>query len=273
MLNVQTGFLDVPGTRLYYEVAGVGDPIVFVHGLNVNCSMWDAQFAEFARDHRVIRFDMRGFGKTDMTEEPFTNYGDMVALFDHLGVDKAVIVGLSFGGYSSLEFALAHPERVRGMVLLASGLFGRPMSEARKRALEEMNEVKLTRDLDKIIELNVNQWLNGPGQPADRTSPVVQEHFKRMLRHTFTKEQVNNVPTFLDPPVKDRLHELNVPTLAIAGELDFPDYAEIARLLAEHNRQAKALILPNVAHMINMEAPHKVNALIREFLLQLPSKE
>ena len=90
--------------------------------------------------------------------------------------------------------ALAHPERVRGLVLLASGLFGRPMSEARKRALEEMNEVKLTGDLDKIIELNVNQWLNGPGQPADRTSPVVQEHFKRMLRHTFTKKQVNNVP-------------------------------------------------------------------------------
>ena len=119
-----TGYVDVPGGRLYYEVAGQGQPILFNHADVSDHSMWDEQVAAFAPNYRVITYDKRGFGKTTSEDGAYSPREDIVALLAHLGVARSFVVGLSNGGAQALDFTLEHPEMVDGLVVVAGGVSG-----------------------------------------------------------------------------------------------------------------------------------------------------
>src|SRR5712692_459533 len=114
---VISGYAPADGTSLYYEVAGVGSPVVLVHPGQGGCVLWDRQFLPFAREHRVIRYDARGFGRSERPNAPFSPYEDLRAVLDAIGVAWAALVGLSLGGVTSIDFAIAYPERVSALVL------------------------------------------------------------------------------------------------------------------------------------------------------------
>ena len=119
-------FLDRSGVKIYYEDHGHGPPILLSHGYAATCRMWDAQIAAFSQHHRIIVWDMRGHGETDDPEDPAAysearTVADMAALLGHYGIERAVIGGLSLGGYMSLGFHLAHPEMVRALMLFDTG--------------------------------------------------------------------------------------------------------------------------------------------------------
>ncbi len=123
--QMETGYAEVNGTRLYYEMAGEGEPIVMIHGLGWDTRSWDNQFAEFAKQYKVIRYDMRGFGKSDMpTDQPYAHADDLKALLDHLDVNAAHVIGHSFGGEIAINFALAYPEATRSLVLIEPDIQG-----------------------------------------------------------------------------------------------------------------------------------------------------
>ena len=114
MMNIGTGFTDANGAKIYYEVAGGGPPLVFVHGYALDRRMWDDQFEIFAPRYRVVRYDLRGFGRSGVpTAAPFSNHDDLRRLFDVLGIERAHICGLSMGGGVTIDFALEYPDRVR----------------------------------------------------------------------------------------------------------------------------------------------------------------
>ena len=124
-MNSQQGFIEVNGTRLYYEMAGAGDAVVFLHGFTLDTRMWDDQFERFAEQYHVIRYDLRGFGQSAVpTDAPYAHFDDLKALLDALGIEQAHLVGLSKGGGVALDFALAFPTYVRGLVLIDSILGG-----------------------------------------------------------------------------------------------------------------------------------------------------
>jgi 3-oxoadipate enol-lactonase len=102
----ETGTADVNGARMYYEVVGEGEPLVLVHAGIADSRMWEAQITAFADRYRVIRYDMRGFGRTQIVEGPFSHHEDLRSLLDFLGLDRANIVGCSMGGGAVLDFAL-----------------------------------------------------------------------------------------------------------------------------------------------------------------------
>src|ERR671936_3184279 len=108
--------------QLHYEVAGAGPPVVFVHAGIADSRMWDAQFASFADDFRVVRYDIAGFGRSPLRGGPFCHWRDLVALLDELRIEQAALVGNSFGGRIALDVAIAAPERVSALVLVAPGL-------------------------------------------------------------------------------------------------------------------------------------------------------
>jgi 3-oxoadipate enol-lactonase len=110
--NVQTGSVAVGGTRLSYDELGKGPTLVLIPGVYMYRHMWDDQFAAFAAHHRVIRYDIRGFGESPLPQEPYTDRHDLYELLTHLGVGRATVLGLSLGGIIALEFALEHPELV-----------------------------------------------------------------------------------------------------------------------------------------------------------------
>src|SRR5439155_21106094 len=115
--NVQHGYCDVNGGKIYYEVAGQGHVLVLIHGGQLDRRMWDEQFQFFAQKYRVIRYDVRGFGNSPAATKPYSNTEDLAALLKCLKVDKAYLVGLSLGGMTAINFALIHPEMVDALAL------------------------------------------------------------------------------------------------------------------------------------------------------------
>ena len=112
-------FATINGTRLYFEIAGSGQPLVLIHGFTLDLRMWDDQFERLTREFQVIRYDMRGFGQSaPPTGERYAHADDLRDLLDHLRVDKAHLVGLSKGGAIALDFTLAYPRRVNKLVLI-----------------------------------------------------------------------------------------------------------------------------------------------------------
>ena len=112
-------------TRLYYEVAGSGHPLVFIHGFTLDTRMWDDQFETFAREYQVVRYDRRGFGKSSLpVDEDYAHADDLAALLEHLGIDRAYVLGLSGGGASAIDFALTYPEAIDGLITVDTVLRG-----------------------------------------------------------------------------------------------------------------------------------------------------
>src|SRR5262249_35833275 len=129
--GAESGSAPVNGTRLYYEIAGEGEPVVLLEGGQLDRRMWDDQFAAFSRKYRVIRFDVRGFGSSAARSGPYHSHEDLFALLEYLHIPSAHLVGLSLGGRIAIDLALTHPEKVLTLVLAGPGLSGFPWSDAR----------------------------------------------------------------------------------------------------------------------------------------------
>src|SRR4051794_29903296 len=113
----QQGFADVNETQLYYEVAGAGDPLVFVHGHTLDTRMWDDQFALFAERYRVLRYDLRGYGRSaSPPDRPYSHSDDLMALLTRFDMAPATLVGLSLGGLVVVDFAVTYPDAIRALV-------------------------------------------------------------------------------------------------------------------------------------------------------------
>src|SRR2546428_3176283 len=125
----QSGYAEVNAGRLYYETAGSGEPIIFVHGFTLDMRMWDDQFPVFAQRYRVIRYDARGFGKSSASTSPFSIRADLKGVLDHLGVKQAHVVGLSMGGRYATDFTLEFPGMVKSLTLIDSGIAGASLPE------------------------------------------------------------------------------------------------------------------------------------------------
>jgi 3-oxoadipate enol-lactonase len=121
------GIAEVNGTSLYYEIVGSGHPLVLIHGFGLDTRMWDDQFEAFAQHYRVVRYDMRGYGKTaPPADEGYSHTDDLKALLEYLRIDRAHILGQSRGGAVAIDFALAHPEATGALVLVDPVLGGHP---------------------------------------------------------------------------------------------------------------------------------------------------
>src|SRR5712692_3213994 len=185
-LQKETGFLGDEGARLYYEVAGEGHPLLLIHAGIADSRMWDEQFSVFAQHYRVIRYDMRGYGKTEVPAGPVSNHGDVANLLSHLHVEKAHILGISFGGLVALDFTLAYPEMVAALILVTPGVSGRQPSERERQFNEEENAYLEKEDLAGATEVNLRTWVDGPKRTPEQVDPAVRERVRQMQLHAFT---------------------------------------------------------------------------------------
>jgi 3-oxoadipate enol-lactonase len=266
--TAETGFVEVEGGQLYYEVAGSGQPLVLVHAGVADCRMWDEQFSAFAQRYRVIRYDTRGFGKTTSGDVSFSNRQDIVDLLRHLGIERTAILGLSRGGQIAIDFTLEHPEMVTALIAVAAGVSGfeGPATDAEKQLFTEYERLEEEKDYETLTEFEVRVWADGPGQPAGRAAASVRERLREMIANNYRLHHEQTQPRVLEPPAVDRLGEIQVPTLVIWGDLDFSDVGAAMGLLAERVSGAQQVGFPGVAHMVNMEQPERFNAVVLDFL-------
>jgi 3-oxoadipate enol-lactonase len=263
----ETGFLDLDGTRLYYEVGGSGLPILLLHAGIGDSRMWDVLFAEWSQSYRVIRCDMRGFGRTELAGGEFSDHGDLERLLDHLSVDRAVVVGPSYGGQVALDLALASTTRVLALVLVSPNVSGWPPPGELKSFAKEEGEALDDKDLDAAVALNVRTWVDGPHRGIDVVNPKVREAVATMQRQVFEMEIPKGfAPHDLEPAAWGRLKEIDVKTLVLAGDLDLACFQQLAAHVADSLPNASLVTLPAVAHVPFMEAPEAFGAAVRSFL-------
>ncbi|HEX5506705.1 MAG TPA: alpha/beta fold hydrolase [Thermomicrobiales bacterium] len=263
--EVTTGYADVNGARLYYEVAGAGHPLVLNHAGIADCRMWDEQFAAFAAHYRVVRYDMRGSGRSNDPPGPFSGRGDLYGLMTALGIARAHLVGLSMGGSLVLDMAIEHPDMVTALVPVAAGLGGHA-GTGRDEQEEALEAAMAADDYARANEIDLQVWVDGPRRAPGQVDPTVRERVREMNAGIYAQLPNQGTLQRMDPPAAARLGEITAPTLVIAGDGDVPDILDIADVLAAGIAGARKVIIPGVAHMVNMERPAEFNRLVLDFL-------
>ena len=256
---------EVNGTRLYYEVAGSGDPVVLVHAFTLDTRMWNEQFDLLARDFRVIRYDARGFGKSAAPKpgEPYSNAEDLAALLNHLDARKPHVVGLSMGGRFALDYAVTYPDGLRSLVVIDGVIGGWQWSREWLAAYAPVVEAGRRRDVAQAKSL----WLGLPLFAPARAQPAVGARLKQMVDDYSGWHFVNQNPErAISPPAVGRLGAVRAPTLVLVGERDLPDFHRMSERLERDIPGARRATIGGAGHMANMEAPDAVNKALGGFL-------
>jgi 3-oxoadipate enol-lactonase len=252
----------VSGGRLAFETRGEGIPLVFVHGFSFDMRTWDPQVAALSRDFQVVRYDLRGFGKSSLPAGPYSHVQDLQALIEHLGLSAPVLIGLSLGANVALNFALDHPHALRGLVLASSGLPGFAWSEPRPP--DAAAAVAKSQGVEQARQF----WLNHPLFAATRRSPAAFAKVRGMIEE-YSGWHWCNVNPAAQAGVIDRLSECVTPTLVMSGDLDVPGYRQIAAKLSHDIPGAALLTFPDAGHVINEEDPAGFSAAVLEFVRKI----
>jgi len=264
-------FADLNGARIRYEVQGQGQPLVLIHAGIANLTMWDDQVDVFTEFFQVIRYDIRGWGESMEPPGPYSDYEDLRALLDHLQVDRAAIVGVSFGGGIAIDFALAYPDRVSALVLVGSALNGYDATEddwsgellQKDKALDEAYEQG---DKARAAELGVQIWVDGLYRQPTEVDPDFRARALALMLHTFELPDGEGERQPLEPPSVCRLQEMNQPTLVVIGELDVPEMFSVVDMLQNEISNARKVIMVGATHLPNMEKPAEFNRIVLDFL-------
>ncbi len=265
---IKENFTSVNGVNLYFETKGKGDALLLIHAGVGDSRMWDSQFEALSKTHFVIRCDLRGFGQSDMQPGTFSYYEDISALLNYLNVEKASLIGISFGGYVAIDFSLAYPEKVKSLILGSPALGGYKFKTEEVLAFFEVeNEALEHGDLAKATELNLKMWVDGPNRTIEEVRDKMREQVREMQMNIFSQPEVDKVEEKeLSPPAVDRLQELAMPLLIIIGDNDVKEFQMISNFIAKSVKKVKKFVISEAAHLPNMEKPDKFNRIVIDFL-------
>ncbi|CAG6391217.1 alpha/beta hydrolase [Streptomyces cocklensis] len=245
---------------LTYDVSGTGPTLLLLHSSVCDRRMWDPQWAPLAAaGYRVVRCDFRGFGDSPMGASPYSEAGDVLDLLDHLGADRAAVVGASYGGKVALQVAAHRPERVTDLLLLCPGMPGHvPGPDLRSFGARE-DAFLAAGDIEGAVELNVEMWL---GPEADGQA---REQVRVMQRRAF-EVQTAAAEDFSQAGPEVDLADVTARCLAVSGAHDVADFRAIAAELPGRIAGARHLELPWAGHLPGLERPGEVTRLVTEFL-------
>jgi pimeloyl-ACP methyl ester carboxylesterase len=237
---------------------------------------WDDQFALFAQRYQVIRYDQRGFGDSGLITrgEAYSARQDLYALLTFLGVQRTYLVGVSGGGALAIDFTLEHPEMVDALIPVTAGVSGIHLLEETLRmypealrAAENIDVAFEKHDIAQAVEYSLELWTDGPGRLPGQADPMVRERVREMTMRNWMRPdeeaQTETPPLPLEPPARDRLSEIGVPTLVVLGEWDVPNPLE--HLVAQISG-AQKVVIGQTAHHPFMEKPAEFNRIVLDFL-------
>lgn len=264
------------GVRLYYEESGSGIPVIFVHEYAGDHRSWEPQMRHFGQRYRAITYAARGYPPSDVPAD-VAKYSqsraadDIGAVLDHLGIDKAHVVGLSMGGFATLHFGFRHASRARSLVVAGCGYGAEPDQRARFRAeAEAIADFIATQGITVFAE----KYAYGPTRVQfENKDPRGFAEFKAQLaEHSALGARNTQLGVQRERPslyeLVDQMKALTVPTLVLTGDEDWPCLAP-GILLKQHISTAALAVMPNCGHAINIEDPDEFNRLVSAFLAQV----
>ncbi|HXZ56773.1 MAG TPA: alpha/beta fold hydrolase [Gaiellaceae bacterium] len=254
---------------IYTEVAGEGPALALVHEGICDSRMWDGQWESYARRFRVLRGDLRGFGRTPFEAGRYSNARDLIEALELHDFERVALLGVSLGGRVALEVALARPDLVRALVLVAPGLPGHDWSKEAVAGWAEEEAALEAGDLDAAVEVNLRMWVDGPRRSPDEVDAAVRARVGEMQRRALelqvsVGDRAEEV--LLVPDLAERLGEVGVPTLVLVGDEDLPDMHAISDRLAREIPGARHATIAATAHVPSMERPVEFDELVLGFL-------
>ncbi len=262
------GEIDINGARLHVTLTGEGSPVVLVHSGITDSRMWGDQLVALAAHHRVVSYDLRGFGRSTIPAEAYAHHEDLRALLDACEVESAILVGASFGGEVVLAFAVAYPERIEALVLvntLAGMTEPSPELQSGWRAVDAAFR---SGSVDDAVERELRMWVDGLHRSPGDVDPDVRERVREMDAALLIRAAEQDAATETEPasPVREGLGTIAVPVLVVVGLLDLPDALASAETLVAGIPGARRLNIPDAAHLPSMERPDVVNSAIEAFI-------
>ena len=255
-------YVDLNGQKIFYEdTGGEGPPVVLGHGFLMDLSMFDPQVAVLAPAFRVIRFDARGFGRTESDGNRFTYWDsaeDCIRLLDHLGIERAVVGGMSQGGFLALRAALKWPDRVKALVLISTQA-GIDDAETRAGQLGMLDTWRKQGPIDPIVHAIASLILGGPEHWEPWVSRWRATDIERLVAPTLALLEREELT--------DRLSEIRQPAIVFHGDADTAISIERGRLLADKLPGCKQFVaVKGAAHASNFTHADQVNPPLLAFL-------
>jgi pimeloyl-ACP methyl ester carboxylesterase len=263
--------LSVPGAELYYEAEGPASApaVLLIHAGIASLRMWDCLVPTLVEDHYVVRFDTRGFGQTRTEDVTFSDRTDALDVLDHLGVQRACVVGSSRGGRIGLDLALEAPDRITGVVTVGSTPSGLPdveLTDAEDAAFDSIDDAYAQQDWPRVVELETRLWAIAPTRDAATLDPDFVSTAYALNRPNAGHRAEAPIAAPADPTAYEAINDLQVPLLATVGEFDLsPELAAQAFLVSALSR-AEGYIFSDTAHLPSVEHPDEFNAVLRGWL-------
>ncbi|MCP5096416.1 MAG: alpha/beta hydrolase [Chloroflexi bacterium] len=261
-------FANVNGTKIHYQEVGGGQNLVLLHAGVAHMGMWEPQMATLTQQFRVLRYDVRGWGQTASPPGTFYDHEDLAALLDHVGMETAVFVGCSWGGKIAIDFALHYPKRVQALILVGSGVGGYEftITDPIQQIYDQMEKAFEQEEVQHASSLFARIWADGLSRTSTQVNPQFRQQAVQLMVDLFSTPEGEGERKELDPPGKERLQEIQTPTLVIIGEHDTDDVKNIANLLSTQIPDAKRIDMANTAHLPNMEHAGQFDEIVVDFI-------
>lgn len=266
--------LDLPGAELHYETAGRASApaLLLIPAGIATLRMWDEHVGALSAEHLVVRYDPRAFGGTRHDEAvPFWNHRDAISLLDHLGVERATVVGASRGGAIAIDVALHAPERVAGLVTVSARVGGHPEvpidADAQAR-FDEVEAIDPAVDAARMLRLEAELFAAGVGRGADDLDPAFLARARELALPNVAHALDDGDMRALEPAAAARLGAIGVPSLAMVGELDFAPFLAQFDTLAASLPDVTAHRLAGTAHLPSVERPEEFSRLLLAWLAE-----
>lgn len=255
------------GLTLEVEEAGTGPAALLLHAGVSERHMWDAQWSWLPESHRTVRWDWRGYGTTPHVPGPFSYAEDVRAVLDALGIERATLIGCSFGGAAAIQVAIQHPKRVERLVVVAPGIPGYqwPDPPEVQQLFAEGQEAFSQEDIPRALAIMEKVWLVGPLRDRRLVDPVYLARAHELLR---LADQSDNAAVSLDDEwsAVGRLAEIAIPVLIIVGSDDVPSLRTGSEFLAEVLPDARYALIADAAHLPSLEQPVVFNRILGQWL-------
>jgi len=262
-----SGLVRAFGANIHYDLAGEGPTLVLLHTGLADSRMFDAQFDLFARHCHVLRYDLPGYGRSSRPDRPYAQHELLRELLEQLGLERATLLGASLGGAIALDFSLAYPSMVDGLITVAAGISGYPQTPADAELFAPVTQAFSDNDFTRAIDLMIHLWVDGPRRSPEAVDPALRERVRTLYTDVLLRSREGGPQVIpADPPAYGRLDQIRTPTLVIVGDEDVPSVLDQADLIARAIPGARKAVLTGAAHLLNMERPEEFNRLVLDFL-------
>ena len=264
-----SGFAAINNALIYYEVAGEGPPFVMIHAGVADSRQWSNEFASFAERFRVLRYDIRGYGKSEPVDGEYSHLQDLTALLDHLQINQPLIaMGCSMGGGLAMNLALSGPSRVSALIMVDAGPTGLELDTPTPAGFAEAERAYNAGDLDLVAEIETQIWFDGMGRTPAQVNQGMRKLVYEMNRNALSHEAKRLGKRLPDTqvPAVERLGELHIPVLVIVGAHETPYILAAADYMVEKIPTARKVTIDDAAHLPNLDQPAEFQAILATFL-------